>query len=521
MPVERFCNSCETPLPDGAAFCPTCGEATPTALNQATGEAVAPSGPELDEAAYRRRLQRAIGRGYELGELIGQGGFGVVYSALDIELNREVAVKALRHDVLPTSALFQRFKREARAAAKLRHPHIVPIYAVGEGENIAFMIMPKLLGESLKAFIRREAPVGIDEAQRILGDAAQALAVAHRAGIVHRDVKPENIFLEGEERRVYLMDFGIAKAVDTDEEGLTGTGMIVGTPSYMSPEQSGGKREIDHRTDIYSLGVVGYQLLTGRLPYRAESLQELIYQQITVTPAPVSELRPEVPAGMAQAIDRCLHGVPDERWVSADDLAAALVDGASTAALGPKGSWKRPIGALALLAVISTVAYVGVRAGGNGDETGDGELPIAVVSGGAADGASTFDSVGPAPDSQAAPGAGEEQPSVPERQVETPPAAAEPARTVQRPAPPPAAEPEPAPAEAPQAVGYLTLNPRQGWARVYIDGVQVANAPRRYDLTPGEHIIMLRKPGYEEWVATVTISAGNPITLSPDLSELP
>lgn len=522
--MERFCNSCETSLPDGAAYCPTCGEPTPTELNRATGEAVRPSGSDLDGAAYRRRLQRAIGKGYQLGDLIGQGGFGVVYSALDIELNREVAVKALRHDAVSSSALFQRFKREARAAAKLRHPHIVPIYAVGEGEGIAFMIMPKLVGESLNAYIRREAPVPVAEAQRILVDASRALAVAHRAGIVHRDVKPENIFLEGEERRVYLMDFGIAKALDTEEEGLTGTGMIVGTPSYMSPEQSGGRGGIDHRTDIYSLGVVGYQLITGQLPYQGESLQELIFQQVTTTPASVTQLRPDVPSTVGQAVDRCLRDAPEERWTTADDLAEALEGGALTSVAPARRRWMRPVAAATVVALLGAAGYLGLQArGGNGDTGAEyNPIPAGVAAGDSGDVTAVVgeDSVGQSTEAAVPVGTPTRDSTQPQPQPQVEPPS--PAQTVQRPAPPPVVQADPVPADTQVVVGYLTVNPRVGWARVYIDGVFVDNAPlRRHALSPGRYVIALRKPGYRERVDTVTITAGNELPLSPILLELP
>jgi serine/threonine protein kinase len=258
-------------------FCPSCGEATPTRLDPTSGVSSRSQSRTSDATVayvqtssgehsdYQRQLQDAIGKGYEIRDVIGQGGFGVVYSAWDVELHREVAVKAMRQVIFTTPGMLERFKREARAVARLQHPNIIPIYSVGESENLAYMIMPKIIGESLKATLVREKRLGVEDSRRILIEAARALHTAHEAGIVHRDVKPENILLEGEKRRVYLMDFGIAKTLEGEDQGLTGTGMVIGTPSFMSPEQASGQT-IDARSDLYSLGVVAFQMLAGRLP---------------------------------------------------------------------------------------------------------------------------------------------------------------------------------------------------------------------------------------------------------------
>ena len=228
---------------------------------------------DAGEREYRGRLQRALGSGYQLRELIGRGGFGSVYAAWDVKLEREVAVKALRHDLFPTSALLERFERKAKAVAKLRHPNVLPIHFVGEGEGVTYMVMPKIEGESLRAKLTREGQLSAEEAKRIAIEAAGALQAAHDAGIIHRDVKPENILLEGELQTVQLMDFGIAKMVEGVGSGLTATGAAVGTPFYMSPEQAGGDRRIDHRSDIYSLGCVLYEMLAGEPAFTGPSPQ--------------------------------------------------------------------------------------------------------------------------------------------------------------------------------------------------------------------------------------------------------
>jgi len=215
------------------------------------------------EAAYRQRLAVALGDSCELGAMIGRGGFAEVYAARDTRLDREIAVKTLREDLGASAALVERFKREARAMAQLRHPNVIPIYSVGEGEGLAYFIMPLVRGETLRAHLDRRRRLPISEVRRILLEVADALEHAHKAGMVHRDIKPDNIMLEGEEHRALVMDLGIAKIAEQEAADLTGTGMIIGTPQYMSPEQASGERNVDPRTDLYSLGAVTFEMLTG------------------------------------------------------------------------------------------------------------------------------------------------------------------------------------------------------------------------------------------------------------------
>ncbi|MFN2316345.1 MAG: serine/threonine-protein kinase [Gemmatimonadales bacterium] len=330
--LGRICPSCNTPLPEMAAFCYICGSATPIGIDPATGEmTVATASHETSI----HRLKKALGKDYEIGRLVGRGGFAEVFQVRDLRLKRDLALKALRPDLMLSDVMVMRFRREAESAAQLRHPNIVPIYDVGEAENIAFILMPLVEGESLKAMIEREGAVPPPEARRIMLEAASALATAHEAGVVHRDIKPENIMLEGRKRRVLLMDFGIAKAVDpaaAEQEGdikaqpgtLTGTGMTVGTPQYMSPEQASGDYSIDHRADQYSLAVVGYQMLTGLLPFDGENTRTILYKQMVETPKPVRELAPDVPADLAQAIERALSKEPKDRYPTTDAFAHAL-----------------------------------------------------------------------------------------------------------------------------------------------------------------------------------------------------
>jgi len=323
MSGGRACVSCRTPIPEGALFCPTCGHATPTEISREAETVRESAAPARHDEEHRERVRKALGAGFELGALLGRGGFAEVYEATDVKLKRRVAVKVLRGDLPVSEALAERFRREAEAVAKLRHPNIVTIHQVGEGEGLSYYVMPLIEGESLRQRLGH-GPLPITEARRILRETASALAVAHKTGLVHRDIKPDNIMLEGEESRVVVMDFGIAKALASGETGLTGTGMIVGTPHYMSPEQAMGSKEVDARSDVYALGVVAYQMLTGRLPFEGETAQEVLVQHITGEAAPADSLRPDVPDDLLDAVERCLRKDPAARFASAEELLRSL-----------------------------------------------------------------------------------------------------------------------------------------------------------------------------------------------------
>ena len=291
------------------------------------------------DAELVSRLARALGSGYELRERLGRGGFAVVYSALDLALKRDVAVKVLRPELAAEPVMRQRFRREAEAVARLRHPHIVPIYSVGEGEGLVWYVMPLITGPSLKAHLDRAGRLAVDDARRMLSEAAAALAVAHGAGIVHRDIKPDNMLLDGAAARVLVTDFGIAKALGGDSEALTQTGVVIGTPQYMSPEQASGEKT-DARSDIYSLGVVAYQMLTGELPFEAATVAALLVKQVTSDVPSVLRKRPDCPSDLAGAVSRCLAKEPAQRWASIGDFQRAIEPRAGTIA-APRASGTR------------------------------------------------------------------------------------------------------------------------------------------------------------------------------------
>jgi TPR repeat protein/tRNA A-37 threonylcarbamoyl transferase component Bud32 len=315
-------------LPELAAFCYVCGSATPPAIDRLTGEISIPDGiapAPTASADMIRKLKEALGKHYELQELIGRGGFAEVFKVRDQWLKRDLALKAIRPDLVVSETLMARFRREAEAVANLRHPHIVPIYDIGEADGIMYILMPLIKGESLKSLLIRDGRRPIQEARRILLEAAGALGSAHEAGIVHRDIKPENIMLEGKSRRVLVMDFGIAKVMDAAGDGsLTSTGTIVGTPHYMSPEQASGDPHLDHRTDMYSLAVVGYHMLTGGVPFEGESTRAILFKQMMESPRSMRELVPEVPDGLMAAVSKGMAKEPADRYPDIEAFSAAL-----------------------------------------------------------------------------------------------------------------------------------------------------------------------------------------------------
>jgi hypothetical protein len=302
-------------------YCRRCGASAPTEIGQTVSEPARVEGAEGLEAR-RANLQRALGPAFEVRQPVGRGGFGEVWSVFDTQLSRTVAVKVLRPELSSSGEFRERFRREARAVAQLRHPGIVPIYHVGEADGFVYFIMPLVEGITLTAALRQDGGLTVSEAVRILVEAAGALSEAHIHGIVHRDLKPENFMLEGPERRVLLMDFGIAKVDGTAKEGLTETGQVLGSPEYMSPEQATGRR-MDARSDIYSLGVVAYRMLAGRLPFDAETPQEVAAHHVLSPPVPL-DVFVELPGRLTSAVMRCLAKSPDERWQTTGDFLAAI-----------------------------------------------------------------------------------------------------------------------------------------------------------------------------------------------------
>jgi serine/threonine-protein kinase len=281
------------------------------------------------DAELRARVERVLSDNYELEREIGRGGMGIVYLARDRRLKRNVAVKLLPPELAYRSEIRSRFLREAETAAQLSHPNIVPIYSVDERDGLVYFVMGYIDGENLAKRLHDRGPLQIDEARRVLHDVADALAYAHARHVVHRDIKPDNILISSEDGRPVVTDFGIARAVSDGDSRLTATGIAIGTPAYMSPEQSAGDREIDGRSDLYSLGVVGYQMLAGELPFSAANTPAMLVKHIAERPAPVEQKRSGIPPDLARTIMRLLEKDPANRFPSAGALAEALATGRS------------------------------------------------------------------------------------------------------------------------------------------------------------------------------------------------
>lgn len=268
-------------------------------------------------------LQAALAGEYSLQRELGRGGMGIVYLARDVQLDRDVAIKVLPSHLARTPESHDRFLREARTAAGLSHPHIVPIHRVGEAGGFVFFVMSYVKGETLGERLRTRGPLPPAEASRVLREVAWALAYAHGRGIVHRDVKPDNILLEEGTGRALVTDFGIAHG-GAHAGPETDPGKIMGTAHFMSPEQAASEN-IDGRSDIYALGVVGYLAVSGRLPFENSKLPALLVRQATEAPKSVQTVAPGLPLALVAAIDKCLALNPDARFANGEALADALV----------------------------------------------------------------------------------------------------------------------------------------------------------------------------------------------------
>jgi Tol biopolymer transport system component len=269
------------------------------------------------------RLTAALADRYRLERELGQGGMATVYLAEDLKHQRQVAVKVLRPELAATLGP-ERFAREIAVAARLTHPHILGLLDSGESGGFFYYVMPYVEGETLRDRLARSGELPVPDAVRLLSEIAEALAVAHKAGVVHRDIKPENILLSG--RHALVMDFGVAKAV-TEASGrqqLTTAGVALGTPAYMAPEQATADPQLDHRVDIYALGVLAYEMLTGHPPFHGLTPQQTLAAHVTQAPVPVTQRRPGIAPVLDALIMRCLAKRPADRFQTADELGAAL-----------------------------------------------------------------------------------------------------------------------------------------------------------------------------------------------------
>jgi serine/threonine protein kinase len=308
--IAGVCTTCGSTVTDPMHPCPKCGAAVSGG-----------GSPAAQNERMRARLQESIGDGYKLLELLGRGGMGIVYRAREVALDRDVALKVLALDPILAPDAYTRFEREAKMAARLDHPHIVPIFAVGQRQNVAFYTMRLVRGGSLEDLIGAGKQLSLDHVVKLLKEVAAALDHAHRQGIVHRDIKPANVLL-GESGHGMVADFGIAKALSNTDSGATGTG-IIGSPGYMSPEQWRGS-EIDGRADQYSLGIVAYEMLTGRRPFETPQVQDLLRMHLSAEMPPLSHARTGLPEGVDDALRRALAKDPAQRFSTVTAFVDAL-----------------------------------------------------------------------------------------------------------------------------------------------------------------------------------------------------
>src|SRR4051812_30716994 len=329
-----FCRSCGLALESGTAFCGNCGTAvtdpgaavaTATAdpagnvdygVSAATGGGTSPG----NEDALLRMTTEHLGKDYRIDKELGRGGMAVVYKAVEIALERTVAIKVVPPDSANVGQAAERFRREAKLAASLDHPNIIPVYRVGQAGPLHFMAMKFVEGRAVDSILEQQGALPLPVCVAILRASAAGLAFAHERKIVHRDIKPANILVD-KDGRVMVSDFGIARALE--EVSMTASGMMIGTPYYMSPEQCGGQK-VSPQSDQYSLGIMGFQLLTGEVPFLAESMVGVI-QHHYMTPVPdITQVRPEVPKELLDIIYCALNKDPNDRFATTRDMALAL-----------------------------------------------------------------------------------------------------------------------------------------------------------------------------------------------------
>jgi serine/threonine-protein kinase len=284
--------------------------------------------PLRPDDALGAHVAQVLESHYEIDSEIGRGGMGIVYCAKDKRLKRNVAIKLLPPELAFRTDIRSRFLREAETAAQLSHPNIVPIYNVEERDNLVYFIMAFIAGDNLATRLQKVGALDTGEVRKILREVADALSYAHKRKVVHRDIKPDNILLDSDSGRAMVTDFGIARALtDTGDSRLTATGMAIGTPAYMSPEQSAGELEIDGRSDLYSLGVVGYQMATGDLPFIAPNTPSMLVKHLSEIPMPVDQRRPDLPTDLARVIMMMLEKDPANRFPDAQSVVVALSSG--------------------------------------------------------------------------------------------------------------------------------------------------------------------------------------------------
>src|SRR5690349_21194304 len=323
-----------------------------------------PLNPIVSNDDVLTRLSSSLADRYRIDRELGAGGMATVFLAHDLRHGRDVAIKVLHPD-LGAALGGERFLSEIRTTARLQHPHILPLLDSGEADGLLYYVMPLVTGETLRARLEREQQLPVNDAVLIAREVADALGYAHGLGVIHRDIKPENILLQG--GHALVADFGIALAVQTAAgQRMTQTGLSLGTPQYMSPEQAMGERGIDARSDVYALGAVTYEMLVGEPPFTGPSVQAIVARLLTEEPRSVGIQRKAVPPAVEAAVMHALEKLPADRFVTAAEFGAALTDGTMTRQRttvmrsAPSRSPRRSAFALVLVGVAGVLAGLGI-----------------------------------------------------------------------------------------------------------------------------------------------------------------
>src|SRR5437660_6989779 len=320
-PTTASCTKCSTPLPlndqtlEGAVPSGTLPAGTTPRGTSAWSVAVTPP-PGAPYAQGEELVGTLLAERYEILALLGQGGMGAVYKARDTELGRLVAIKLIRADLASNPEILRRFKQELILAREVTHRNVIRIFDLGQAKGFKFITMEFVEGRDLRAVLRERGKLPPDETVRIIAQVCRALESAHAAGVVHRDLKPQNIMLDGKDR-VYVMDFGIAHSLETP--GMTQTGALMGTPEYMSPEQAKGIK-VDARSDLFALGIIFYEMLTGISPYKADTALATLLKRTQERPPPPAEVDPTIPKAISGVVMKCLEIDRDHRFSTAREI---------------------------------------------------------------------------------------------------------------------------------------------------------------------------------------------------------
>ena len=323
-PVARACPACQTPLPELAHFCNNCGAPTPTDPD------VPPRTTGAHDVGELAKVRRALKATYKIERALGAGGMATVYLAEDPKHSRKVAVKVMRPELAATLGA-ERFLREVEIAAGLSHPHILPVHDSGQADGLLYYVMPYVEGQSLQERLAKDAQLPVEDALRIAREVTDALACAHERDIIHRDIKPANIMLS--RGHALVADFGIARAM-SGGAAITATGLAIGTPQYMSPEQSTGGGGVDGRSDIYAVGCVLYEMLAGEPPFNGPTAQAIIARSLSEQPRALGSTRAGLPPALDGIVSKALAKNPADRYQTAEALGKALEDPSASSSPG-------------------------------------------------------------------------------------------------------------------------------------------------------------------------------------------